>query len=54
MSILSKKNFFEKFSGSRLKRETSRMETANNETPSIAISNKVSERDDDRFWIIFP
>lgn len=48
MSILSKKNFFEKLSGSHLKRETPRMEAVNSETPSIVISNKVSERNDYR------
>lgn len=47
MSMLSKKNFFERLSGSRLTRETPRMEAANNGTPSIVISNKVSERNYD-------
>lgn len=48
MSILSKKNFFEKFTGSRLTREAPRMETANNKTPSTVINNEVSERNDHR------
>jgi len=43
MSILSKKNFFEKFSGSRLTREASRIEAINNGTPSIVINNKVKK-----------
>lgn len=51
MSFLSKKNFFERLSGSRL-RETPRMEAVNG-TPSIIISNKVSERNDDRLSMIF-
>jgi len=43
MSILSKKNFFEKLSGSRLTREAPRIEAINNGTPSIVINNKVKE-----------
>lgn len=46
MSILGKKNFFKRFSGSRLTREAPRIETANNKTPSIMINNEVSEKDD--------
>ncbi|XP_071578762.1 transient receptor potential channel pyrexia-like [Temnothorax nylanderi] len=45
MSILGKKNFFERLSGNRLTRETLRMEAANNGTPSIVISNQ-EERED--------
>lgn len=45
MSILSKKNFFERLSGSRLTREAPTMETANNKTPSIVINNE-EERED--------
>lgn len=52
MSILSKKNFFERLSGSRLTREAPRMEAVNNGTPSIIISDKVSERSD-RLSMIF-
>lgn len=44
MSILGKKNFFKRFSGSRLTREAPRIETANNKTPSIVINNEVSEK----------
>jgi len=42
MSVLNKKNFFEKLSGSRLTRETPRIEVINNGT-SIVINNKVKE-----------
>lgn len=52
MSILSKKNFFERLSGSRLSREAPRMEATNNGTPSIVI-NKVSEKNGDRLSMIF-
>lgn len=53
MSILSKKNFFERLSGSRLTREEPRMEAANNGTPPIVISNKVSEKNGNRLSMIF-
>lgn len=52
MSILSKKNFFERLSGSRLSREAPRMEATNNGMPSIVI-NKVSEKNSDRLSMIF-
>ncbi|GAB1869853.1 Transient receptor potential channel pyrexia [Camponotus japonicus] len=45
MSILGKKNFFKRFSGSRLTRETPKIETANNKTPTIVINNE-EERED--------
>lgn len=44
MSILNKKNFFERLSGSRLTREVPMMETAN-KTPSIVINDKVRKRE---------
>ncbi|KAG5309607.1 PYX protein, partial [Acromyrmex insinuator] len=40
MSILGKKNFFERLSGSHLTREAPRIETTNNGMPSVVISNK--------------
>ncbi|XP_018342829.1 PREDICTED: transient receptor potential channel pyrexia-like [Trachymyrmex septentrionalis] len=42
MSILGKKNFFERLSGSHLTREAPRIEATNNGMPSIVISNKVT------------
>ncbi|EGI63807.1 Transient receptor potential channel pyrexia [Acromyrmex echinatior] len=42
MSILGKKNFFERLSGSHLTREAPRIETTNNGMPSVVISNKLS------------
>lgn len=53
MSIISKKNFFERLSGSRLTREAPRIEDANNGTPSIMITNKVSERNSGRVSMIY-
>jgi len=44
MSILGKKNFFERLSGSHLTREAPRIEATNNGMPSVVISNKVSEK----------
>ncbi|XP_050444857.1 transient receptor potential channel pyrexia-like [Cataglyphis hispanica] len=44
MSIL-RKNFFEKFTGSRLTREAPMMETANKKTPSIVINNEEEHED---------
>lgn len=52
MSILSKKNFFARLSGSRLMREVPRIETVNNGTPSM-IGNKVSKKIDDQLSMIF-
>ncbi|XP_072748034.1 transient receptor potential channel pyrexia [Anoplolepis gracilipes] len=48
MSILRKKNFFKRLSGSRLTREAPRMETANNKTPSIVVNN---EEEHDAIWM---
>ncbi|XP_012535072.2 transient receptor potential channel pyrexia [Monomorium pharaonis] len=45
MSILSKKNFFERLSGSRLTREEPTMEAANNGTQSTMIGNKEESED---------
>ncbi|KAG5319062.1 PYX protein, partial [Acromyrmex heyeri] len=40
MSILGKKNFFERLSGSHLTRQAPRIEATNNGMPSVVISNK--------------